>query len=87
MIIYTSGVFLISLALLANFRVDKVYRKFFLAGEIQHINKVKALPPRESFRILVNLESRNGICLFLSASLLMTLVKEKRLLLMKPVSL
>lgn len=49
---------------------------------MQHINKVKALPPRESLRILVNLESRNGICLFLSASLLMTLVNEKRLLLM-----
>ena len=76
------GAFLISLALLANFNVESVYIKFFLAGDIQHIKSVKELPPKESFNILVNLESLKGICFCLSANLLITLVKVNRLLLM-----
>jgi len=50
--------FLIILALYANFKVDKVSPKYVLALDIAAIIKVLEFPPRESFKKYVNLLSR-----------------------------
>ena len=58
------GVFLIFLALLANFNVDKDSLNASIAGDIIAINVVLQLPPRESSNNLVIFESLYGICDF-----------------------
>lgn len=45
-------------------KVLKVSSKLLLAGLIHAIIQVNEFPPRESYRILVSLESLYGICLF-----------------------
>lgn len=60
--------------LLPNSNVDLVSDSLKLAGEQQITMVVLALPPKDSCKILVSLESRYGICdLLPSASALITL--------------
>ena len=50
------------LALEANLRDDMVSSRFEECGEHVTIKEVLKLPPTDSCRILVNLESLYGIC-------------------------
>ena len=54
------GLFLIFLALLPNFKVDIVSSSLNLAGLQVIISAVLELPPNDSYKILVSLESRYG---------------------------
>ena len=51
-------------ALLANLRVDNVWKKLILAGDTVQIIEVSEFPPRAFCRILVSFESLYGICYF-----------------------
>lgn len=51
-------------ALSAYFRVLWLSSKLLEQGETLAISRVWQLPPSESFRRRVSLESRNGMCLF-----------------------
>lgn len=53
-----TGLFLIFLAREAYLRVFKVSSKLYSAGEMHAIIVVQELPPSESYKILVNFESR-----------------------------
>ena len=73
------------LALLANIKVDKVSPKYCFPVCTFAKSLVTELPPRESLRKCVNLESLKGICFFFfddSANELITLHKTWRDLLM-----
>jgi hypothetical protein len=50
------------LALSANFMVMTVSSIDWLVGETVAIRSVFVLPPNESVKILVNFDSRNGMC-------------------------
>ena len=81
----TRGLFLIYLARCAYRRVDNVSSQLQFAGEHAAIITVLVLPPRESCRRRVSLESRYGMCCdFPSTSELMTLPRavNDRLILM-----
>ena len=84
----TVGLFLILRALLAYFRVFNVSSNELSAGEQHAIILVLELPPKESYKILVSLLSRYGICIaFLVSSVKaeITLPSAKRdLLIMIP---
>ena len=55
---FMTGLFLIFLAREAYLRVFKVSSKLYSAGEMHAIIVVQELPPSESYKILVNFESR-----------------------------
>ena len=80
----TMGLFLMFLALLAYFSVFSVSSKLISAGEMHAIMIVLLLPPSESYRIRVSLESLYGTCplFFSSVNADITLPKERRPLLM-----
>lgn len=67
--LFTIGLFFILLALLAYFREFKLSSKLLSAGLTHATISVLLLPPKLSCKILVNLESRYGIC-FLAAPFL-----------------
>jgi hypothetical protein len=54
----TLEAFLIILALLPNYKVEMVSSILSKAGDAAMIRVVFELPPKESYNILVNLESR-----------------------------
>jgi len=54
------GLFLTFIALEPKYKEDKVSSMFFNEGPILTIKAVLAFPPKESCKILVNFESRNG---------------------------
>ena len=56
--LFTIGLFLMLRARLAYFSEFKVSSKFISAGDIHAIIDVRELPPRESYRMRVSLESR-----------------------------
>lgn len=60
--LFTLGLFLITFAYTPNLKVDKVSDILSIEGEHAIINVVLVLPPRECYKILVNLESLYGIC-------------------------
>lgn len=73
--LFTTGLFLIFLALDAYFTVLKDSSRLLSAGETQAIMVVLELPPKESYKILVSFESLYGICslaFFSSVSALIT---------------
>jgi hypothetical protein len=85
-----TALFLISLALYANFKVERVSPKLRFDGEMLAMITVLLLPPRESLRIKVSLLSRYGTCLFLpsdtSTKELITFPRAERDLLIIPAS-
>jgi len=58
----TRAVFLIDLARIPNLNVDKVSGSLKDEGEQLIISVVRELPPSDSWRMRVNLESRYGMC-------------------------
>lgn len=57
----TFGLFFMFLARYPNLKVLKVSASFNILGERLMIRLVLAFPPKDSWRILVSLESRYGI--------------------------
>ena len=75
------GLFLMFLALDPNLNVLKDSRSLNGCGEHVTIKHVFEFPPRDSERILVNLDSLYGICVaFLSVKATITLPKVVKLL-------
>lgn len=58
----TRAVFLIDLARIPKRSVESVSDSLYDEGEQLMIRVVREFPPKDSCRILVNLESRYGIC-------------------------
>lgn len=71
----TTNLILFALSAYLSVLYESSYDK--LEGDILAIITVLQFPPSESFRILVNLESRYGICFFPSERAFMQLPKHR----------